>query len=47
MLEMMIDPNSGIRLQDANTWFSNIVAYPLGHEIGLSLLANRWDDIYS
>ena len=46
MLEMMINPNSGIRLQDANTWFTNIVTYPLGYEIALSFLANRWDDIY-
>ena len=41
----MIDPNSGIRLQDVNTFFTNIAANPVGNEIALDFMINRWDDI--
>ena len=44
MLEMMITPDSGIRLQDASTLFSNIAANPVGHEVALDFLINRWND---
>ena len=44
MLEMMITPDSGIRLQDASTLFSNIAANPVGHEVALNFLILRWND---
>jgi len=44
MLVMMITPNSEIRLQDASTLFSNIAANPVGHEVALDFLINRWDE---
>lgn len=43
MLEKMITPDSGIRLQDASTLFSNIAANPVGHEVALNFLINRWN----
>ncbi|XP_032798708.2 aminopeptidase N [Daphnia magna] len=45
MLNRMITPSSGIRLQDANTLFSNIAANPVGHGVALDFLINRWDDV--
>lgn len=45
MLEMMINENSGIRLQDANTLFSSIAANPVGHGVALDFLATRWDEV--
>ena len=45
MLELMIDPTSGIRLQDANTLFSNIAANPVGHGIAFDFLGTNWDDV--
>lgn len=47
MLDLMIDPTSGIRLQDANTLFSSIAANPVGHPIALDFLATRWDEVNS
>lgn len=47
MLEMMITPTSGIRLQDANTLFSNIAANPVGHEVALDFMTNRWNAVYA
>ncbi len=46
MLKMMIDPKSGIRLQDALTVFSNIAANPVGHQVALDFLTKRWNDVY-
>ena len=44
-LDLMIKPNSGIRLQDVNLLFNNILSYPMGHQLALDFLTNRWDDI--
>lgn len=41
----MITPDSGIRLQDANTLFANIAANPVGHQVALDFLTNRWNDV--
>jgi aminopeptidase N len=46
MLEMMIDPTSGIRLQDANAVFSYVSGNSLGNFLAFDFLRNRWDDIY-
>ena len=45
MLEMMIDPKSGIRLQDANNLFSYVANNPFGNFIAFNFLRNRWNDI--
>lgn len=45
MLEMMLQPDSGIYSGHINTLFSNIAANPLGNSIALDFLINRWDDI--
>jgi len=45
MLEMMIDPNSGIRLQDAAELFGNIASTPSGNKIAFDFLTHRWDEI--
>ena len=42
---MMIKPDSGIRLQDVNRLFNNIVSYDIGHRQALLFVANRWDQI--
>jgi len=47
MLEMMIDSNSGIRLQDANAVFSYVSGNALGNYLAFDFLRNRWDDMYS
>lgn len=45
MLELMIDPDSGIRLQDLNTFFTNIAANEVGNQVALDFMIDRWDDI--
>ena len=45
LLEMLLDPNSGIRRGDVNLVFNNVANNPLGNEIALNFLINRWDDI--
>ena len=45
MLEMIIDPKSGIRLQDANNLFSYVANNPFGNFIAFNFLRNRWNDI--
>ena len=47
MLNMMINETSGIRLQDAITVFSNIAANPVGHQVALDFMTNKWNDIYN
>ena len=47
MLEMMIDPTSGIRLQNANQVFSYVAQNPDGNRIAFEFLRDRWDDMYS
>ena len=42
---MMIDPNSGIRLQDAAELFGNIASTPSGNKIAFDFLTHRWDEI--
>jgi hypothetical protein len=44
MLVMMITNNSDIRLQDASNLFSNIAANPVGHQVAMDFLTNRWDE---
>ncbi|XP_046637633.1 aminopeptidase N-like [Daphnia pulicaria] len=44
MLVMMITNNSDIRLQDASTLFSNIAANPVGHQVAMDFLTNRWNE---
>lgn len=41
----MIDPNSGIRLQDATELFSNVASNPIGNKIALDFLTSRWNDV--
>ncbi|KAK4036637.1 hypothetical protein OUZ56_028681 [Daphnia magna] len=45
LLEMLLDPNSSIRPSDVNTGFNNVENKPIGNEIALHFLINRWDDI--
>lgn len=45
MLEMMLDPNSGIRQSDITSLFSYIAANPLGNSIAFNFLETRWDEI--
>ena len=42
---MIIAPDSGIRLQDANHLFSYIANNPIGHDIALDWVIQKWDDI--
>ncbi|KAI9551913.1 hypothetical protein GHT06_022250 [Daphnia sinensis] len=45
LLEMLLDANSGIRSSDVNTVFNNVANNPIGNEIALDFLINRWTDI--
>ncbi|XP_046631005.1 aminopeptidase N-like [Daphnia pulicaria] len=45
LLEMLLDPTSGILSSDVNTVFNNVANNPIGNEIALDFLINRWDDI--
>ena len=45
MLNLTITPGSSIRLQDVNTFFTNIAANPVAHELALDFMIDRWDDI--
>jgi aminopeptidase N len=42
---MLLDPTSGILSSDVNTVFNNVANNPIGNEIALDFLINRWDDI--
>ena len=42
---MLLDPNSGILRTDVNTVFNYVANNPVGNEIALDFLINRWDDI--
>jgi aminopeptidase N len=42
---MLLDPTSGILRSDVNTVFNNVANNPIGNEIALDFLINRWDDI--
>ena len=42
---MMISDDSGIRLQDVNTFFTNLAANTVAHEMALDFMIDRWDDI--
>ncbi|EFX81628.1 hypothetical protein DAPPUDRAFT_317254 [Daphnia pulex] len=45
LLEMLLDPNSGILRSDVNTVFNNVANNPIGNELALDFLINRWNDI--
>lgn len=45
LLDEMISPNSAIRLQDTNRLFGLVANNPIGHEVAMSWLAEKWDDI--
>ena len=45
LLEMILNANSGIRRVDVNTVFNNVANNPVGNEIALDFLINRWNDI--
>lgn len=45
LLEMLLDPTSGILRSDVNLVFNNVANNPIGNEIALDFLINRWDDI--
>lgn len=47
MLELMIDPESGIRLQDAQYVFTYVAGNSVGNPLAFAFLRDRWDDIYS
>lgn len=42
---MLLDPNSGILRSDINTVFNNVANNPVGNELALDFLINRWNDI--
>lgn len=42
----MIDPTSGIRLQNANQVFGYVANNPVGNRIAFEFLRDRWDDMY-
>ncbi len=44
MMEMIVDPVSGIYEGNLNTLFSNIAANPLGNSIAMDYLTNHWDE---
>lgn len=39
LLEMLLDPNFGIRSSDVNTGFNNVENKPIGNEIALHFLS--------
>lgn len=41
----MLVPNGGIRAADRNTLFNAVANNPVGNEIALDFLINRWDAI--
>ena len=43
----MIDPESGIRLQDAQYVFTYVAGNSVGNPLAFAFLRDRWDDIYS
>ena len=45
MLNLMLQPDGGIRREDVRTLFSNLAATSVGNSIAVSFLINRWDDI--
>ncbi|KAI9551545.1 hypothetical protein GHT06_021878 [Daphnia sinensis] len=45
LLDMLLDPTSGILRSDVNLVFNNVANNPIGNEIALDFLINRWDDI--
>ena len=45
MLEMMIDPQSGIRLQNGRDVFDAVAANPDGNRIAFEFLRDRFDDM--
>ncbi len=45
LLEMLLVPNSGILRSDFNTLFNNVANNPVGNELALDFLINRWNDI--
>jgi len=47
ILERLLDANSGIRRSDANVVFNYVANNPVGNEIALDFLINRWNDIQS
>ena len=45
LLEKLLDANSGILRSDANVVFNYVANNPVGNEIALDFLINRWNDI--
>ena len=45
LLEKLLDANSGILRSDANVVFNYVANNPVGKEIALDFLINRWNDI--
>ena len=45
MLEMILDPNSGINIGDVDRLFNKIANNPVGNPIAMTFLINRWTDI--
>lgn len=45
VLEMMLNPDSGILTNDINELFKNLAANPLGNSIAFNFLITRWDEI--
>jgi aminopeptidase N len=44
-LEKLLDANSGILRSDVNVVFNYVANNPVGNEIALDFLINRWNDI--
>lgn len=42
---MTIDPDSGIRLQDANSVFGYVADNPVGNRIAFDFLSDNFDEI--
>lgn len=45
MLEMMIDPESGIRSQNGRSVFEAVSANPVGNRIAFEFFRDRFDEI--
>ena len=45
MLNLMLQPDEGIRREDVRTLFSNLAATSVGNSIAFTFLINRWNDI--
>lgn len=45
LLEMSLDPNSGIRRNDASSVFINVGSNPVGRDLTFNFIQTRWSEM--